>query len=202
MAVGCIAPLRESLRHGSFSWLGLTLTSLGSSGVVLGTIILGGSLWRASRQRPAAAASAASQSGLERGGHGQPDVALESTDLASDAGGARDAALPGGSGRPRPWALVSAAVLLRLVVLPLVAMPLNSLAVSAGLLPDEPMLLLLLHIMAGTPSSQTLVTMLLARGQVDLAAEVSQVYVPQYLASVLTIAAVIVAGIVQIGPGP
>ena len=47
VALGSFAPTRAALSDsGPLSWLGLTISSLGRAGVVVGTVILGGSLWQ------------------------------------------------------------------------------------------------------------------------------------------------------------
>ena len=61
--------------------------------------------------------------------------------------------------------------------------------------PDDPAVLMILHIQAGTPSAQTALAVLVAAGQVRLAQQLSQLYVWQYLASALTLATVIVVAV-------
>ena len=103
-------------------------------------------------------------------------------------------------GAPSLALLVGAACVVRLVLLPAIAIPLTAAAVSAGLLPPRPMLLIVSHIQSAVPSSQTLVAMLHERGESSLASRVSRIYLPQYAMSVLTVAAVIVI-VIQIIEG-
>jgi len=98
-------------------------------------------------------------------------------------------------GAPSLASLVGAACVVRLVLLPAIAVPLTAVAASAGLLPSRPMLLIVSHMQSAVPSSQTFVAMLHERGESELAARVSRIYLPQYAMSVLTVAAVIVLAI-------
>ena len=98
-------------------------------------------------------------------------------------------------GAPSLASLVGAACVVRLVLLPAIAIPLTAVAASAGLLPSRPMLLIVSHMQSAVPSSQTFVAMLHERGESELAARVSRIYLPQYAMSVLTVAAVIVLAI-------
>lgn len=110
--------------------------------------------------------------------------------------------LPLGATLSEEQVLVTAAAALKLVAVPAVCVPLTALATSAGALPDEPLLLVLLHVMSSVPSSQTAISLLLAIGQPRLAGQLSEVYVPMYLFSVFTMGAVIVIAVEIIGPGP
>ena len=183
VALGCVPPLQRALlRDGALSWLQLSFSSLGMCGVILSTVVLGGGLWhsavrvRAGRRQAASTVVAATPS---KGAEHEEE---------EDEGGA-----------PRLGVLVAVACVVRLVLLPAVSMPLTTAAAAAGLLPQQPMLLIMCHIQSAVPSSTTLVAMLHARGEPALAARVSSVYLPQYVLSVLTVALVIVVAIRLIG---
>ena len=187
VALGCVPPLQRALlREGALSWLQLSFGSLGMCGVILSTVVLGGGLWhsaaraRAGRRRQAAAAVVmAAAPSKEEGEEEQVEEAEE--------------------GAPRLSVLVAVACAVRLVLLPAISMPLTTAAAAAGLLPQQPMLLIMCHIQSAVPSSTTLVAMLHARGEPALAARVSAVYLPQYVLSVPTVALVIVVAIRLIG---
>jgi hypothetical protein len=66
----------------------------------------------------------------------------------------------------------------------------QELAASSGVLEDEPVLLVVLHMMSGLPSSLSLVVLLLSTGQQAVAEQVGALYLPQYLVAVLSIALV------------
>ena len=130
-----------------------------------------------------------------------------------DGGGGGGGSSAGGAGiegRPSPLAaadiegkqFVAAACVLRLLVLPGLCLPLHVVLTHFGLLSGEPVLLMVLSISAGTPSSQTLVMLFNARGAERLAAEASRVYVPMYLLSVLTVSMLIVLVCLIVGEHP
>lgn len=52
------------------------------------------------------------------------------------------------------------------------------------------MLLVVLHMMSGLPSSLSLVVLLLSNGQQTVAEQVGALYLPQYFVAILSIAAV------------
>lgn len=236
VVLGAIAPVRAALSDkGVLSWVGLTIASLGHAGVVIGTIILGGSLWQAydsqrkhglpcerdaqehrGRERlrePHAISTTAEQGGAQHGDSGEDGVGAEACQVSPGRGGGGEKACnasasticgesSGLAEEARPLLLVGSTVTIRLLLLPLLAMPLNVVLARLGVVPrDEPLLMLVLHIMTGVPSSQTLVAVLIARGRTDLAASISKVYVPQYLISILSITLLIVVAVMQIGPG-
>ena len=134
--------------------------------------------------------------GERRGGERRGGERRGADHLAPGAG-----SLPGdlpeahARGAPSLASLVGAACVVRLVLLPAIAIPLTAVAASAGLLPSRPMLLIVSHMQSAVPSSQTFVAMLHERGESELAARVSRIYLPQYAMSVLTVAAVIVLAI-------
>lgn len=67
---------------------------------------------------------------------------------------------------------------------------LQELAAHAGVLEDEPVLLVVLHMMSGLPSSLSLVVLLLSTGRQAVAERVGALYLPQYFVAILTIAVV------------
>ena len=91
--------------------------------------------------------------------------------------------------------LVLASALLKLVLLPSICMPLTQLAAARGLLRDDPVLLMTLHIQSAVPSSLTAVALLVASGRSEQAHLLSSVYLPQYLLSTLTLSAVIIIAV-------
>ena len=60
----------------------------------------------------------------------------------------------------------------------------------------------LLAVQTSLPSSQTALSLLHANGEAHLAARLSQLYVPQYLLSTVTIAATVASGVNLIGEAP
>ena len=213
VCLGCVPPLQDALsQRGALAWLQHSWSSLGMAGVIVSTIVLGGGLWRsawpvrggkaaweAPREAVAMEAVAVEAVAVEvepvctsaRGGEscGADDLAPEAGSLPGDLPQAR------ARGAPSLASLVGAACVVRLVLLPAIAIPLTAVAASAGLLPARPMLLIVSHMQSAVPSSQTFVAMLHERGESELAARVSKIYLPQYAMSVLTVAAVIVLAI-------
>uniref|UniRef100_A0A7S4B605 Uncharacterized protein n=1 Tax=Chrysotila carterae TaxID=13221 RepID=A0A7S4B605_CHRCT len=186
VAVGCTPFLSDALGAGGLlSWLAHTVDSLGACGVVLGTIILGGSLWQAR----------SSQSDELRPSQQPQSTTSDLRPRSKLLCGRLNAKSCGLSSQ---HVLVTTACVLRLVLLPAVAMPLNVLATRCGLLPHEPVLQMLVHIFCATPSSQTLVTLLLSRGRHDLAAITSPLYLPMYIFSIFSVASVIVVAVLVI----
>ena len=117
--------------------------------------------------------------------------------VGDTAGGDSDVA-GGGS----DVSLVCAAIVLKLILVPVVCVPLTYAAHHLGLLPDEPLLLLVLYITPSLPSSQTALSLLHAKGESRVAARLSQLYVPQYLLSTVTIAATVAVAVNLIGDAP
>ena len=97
--------------------------------------------------------------------------------------------------------LAIAATVVKLIVMPAVCMPLVVWAERAGALSHDPVLLLVIHLQSGVPSSQTAIAVLVAAGRPVLAQQLSKIYIPQYLLSALTLSAVIVIAIKLIGAG-
>ena len=81
-------------------------------------------------------------------------------------------------------------------------MPLQWLATRGGVLPNDPVLQIVMYMQAGVPAAQTTVAMLAAAGKTKMAGELSTLYLPQYLVSVFTMAAIIVIAINVIGEEP
>ena len=126
-----------------------------------------------------------SSGGGAAGTIGRADESPAAALTSGDAGGSSG---PGGEGGLR---FVAAACALRLVVLPALCFPMTLVAMGTGALPRSASLLMILSVSSGTPSSQTLVALLTARGASELAATASKVYVPQYVLSVLSVSAII-----------
>ena len=222
VCLGCVPPLQDALsQRGALAWLQQSWSSLGMAGVIVSTIVLGGGLWhsawpvrggKAAWEAPretvaveevATEAVAMEEVAIEvepactsaRGGerrgadHLGPEAGSLPGDFVTDLPAAR------ARGAPSLASLVGAACVVRLVLLPAIAIPLTTVAASAGLLPSRPMLLIVSHMQSAVPSSQTFVAMLHERGESKLAARFSRIYLPQYVMSVLTVAAVIVLAI-------
>ena len=223
VCLGCVPALQHALsQRGALAWLQQSWSSLGMAGVIVSTIVLGGGLWHsawpvrggkaaweAPREEVAVEEVAVEEVAMEavaievepvctsaRGGERRGGERRGADHLAPGAG-----SLPGdlpeahARGAPSLASLVGAACVVRLVLLPAIAIPLTAVAASAGLLPSRPMLLIVSHMQSAVPSSQTFVAMLHERGESELAARVSRIYLPQYAMSVLTVAAVIVLAI-------
>ena len=223
VCLGCVPPLQDALsQRGALAWLQQSWSSVGMCGVIVSTIVLGGGLWHSAW--PARGGAAAGK--VQREAVAVEEVAMEAEAMEADAtemeqvctsvrdsgrcdadrlapeAGSLPESLPEARARGEPSlaSLVGAACVVRLVLLPAIAIPLTTAAASAGLLPPRPMLLIVSHIQSAVPSSQTLVAMLHERGESSLASRVSRIYLPQYAMSVLTVAAVIVI-VIQIIEG-
>ena len=223
VCLGCVPPLQDALsQRGALAWLQQSWSSLGMAGVIVSTIVLGGGLWHSAwpvrggkaaweAPREAVAVEEVAVEEVAMEAVAMEAVAIEVEPVCTSArGGERRGAdhlapgagsLPGdlpetrARGAPSLASLVGAACVVRLVLLPAIAIPLTAVAASAGLLPSRPMLLIVSHMQSAVPSSQTFVAMLHERGESELAARVSRIYLPQYAMSVLTVAAVIVLAI-------
>lgn len=103
---------------------------------------------------------------------------------------------------PLHYRLVVAMLLARLVLVPAIALPLTVFAARQGLVPNEPLLLLMCHLMSAVPSASSLVSMLNAFGHGKLAGQISKLYLPQYICSVLTMTVVIAVAIQTIEANP
>jgi hypothetical protein len=201
VAIGCTQPLHEALSElGSLGWLGSAAHSLGRCQVVLSTVLLGAGLtnaWAAERRaRRAARPKGRTATYVDENAAGAADAPVEADD--GGGGGARGGHL-GSASRGEARVFVAAACVLRLVVLPALCMPMHLALGAAGVLPADPTLLMVLTLSAGTPSSQTLVMVLNANGATAIAEEVSKVYVPMYLLSIFSVAALIFACCLLVG---
>jgi len=172
IAVGCVAPLRDFLSDradGPLRFVGSFASNFGPAGVPLSTMILGGSLYmgaRAEIQRRRAT--------KERG----PEASEEASE---------------GSQLLR---LSIGAAFIKLLLMPAISIPLLVLAVNLGALPeDQPMLFMVLVIQTGVPSAQTALALLVSAGLQKQAGQMSIVYLPMYIASVFTLAALIVVAV-------
>ena len=91
------------------------------------------------------------------------------------------------------------AIIVKLILMPAVAIPLVLWAARANLLPaHEPMLLMIIMVQSGVPSSQTALALMVAAGLQKESSELSVVYLPMYACSVLTMAVVILAAVQSI----
>lgn len=175
IAVGCAAPLRDFLSdraEGPLRFVGSFASNFGRAGVPLSTMILGGSLYmgaRAEIQRRRARKAKAAASDLEE----RPEEeASEGSQLLR---------------------LSLGAAFIKLLLMPAISIPLLVLAVNVGALPeDQPMLFMVLVIQTGVPSAQTALALLVSAGLQKQAGQMSIVYLPMYIASVFTLAALIV----------
>jgi predicted permease len=192
--VGCIGPLREFIGEaGPLRFIGAFSYSLGSAGISLSTMVLGGSLAMGAKMQLAARRRRMLKHGGQSGGSskgGEGGVDSERSANVSTA-----------SHGPSPMQrLVTGALIVKLIAMPAVTIPLVYLAARSGVLrADEPMLLMVLMIQGGVPSAQTTLALLQAAGLQKEAGEMSLVYLPMYIVSVLTMAVVIVVAVQAIG---
>ena len=212
--IGLIPPLKAVLgAGGALGFIGGTARVLGDAGITLSTLILGASLQLAAQARLEGRRlrRASLRSFNDVGVVAEPSTAVADEESATrNGGGAHDAppaAAAAPSSRLRRWCgadfrLTAAAIVLRLIVLPAVAMPLQWLATRGGVLPNDPVLQIVMYMQAGVPAAQTTVAMLAAAGKTKMAGELSTLYLPQYLVSVFTMAAIIVIAINVIGEEP
>ncbi|CAE6934022.1 PILS5 [Symbiodinium sp. CCMP2456] len=181
IAVGCAAPLRDFLSdraEGPLRFVGSFASNFGPAGVPLSTMILGGSLYVGARaeiqRRRGAKAKAPAASDLEE----RPEASEE------DSEGSQLLRLSVG------------AAFIKLLLMPAISIPLLVLAVNVGALPeDQPMLFMVLVIQTGVPSAQTALALLVSAGLQKQAGQMSIVYLPMYIASVFTLAALIVVAV-------
>ena len=212
IVVGMIAPLRQLLspsEGGALRFVGSFATNLGSAGIPLSTLILGASLflggrgqWQARRERlvssanrPAASSgSAAANESNAANGYGS---------AASGVASAEDVVVEHGRSqqvKSSPMArLLWAALVIKLLLMPAVSIPIILLAARSNLLArDEPMLLMVLILQSAVPSAQTGLALMNAAGLQKEASQMSMVYLPMYIISVITVAASIVIAVTGI----
>ena len=212
--IGLIPPLKAVLgAGGALGFIGGTARVLGDAGITLSTLILGASLQLAAQARLEGRRlrRASLRSFNDVGVVAEPSTAVADEESATRNGGGAHDAPPAAAAPPpsrlRRWCgadfrLTAAAIVLRLIVLPAVAMPLQWLATRGGVLPNDPVLQIVMYMQAGVPAAQTTVAMLAAAGKTKMAGELSTLYLPQYLVSVFTMAAIIVIAINVIGEEP
>ena len=210
--IGLIPPLKAILgAGGALGFIGGTARVLGDAGITLSTLILGASLQLAAQARLEGRRlrRASLRSFNDVGAVAEPSTAVADEESATRNGGAAHDAPPAAPPPSRlrrccgaDFRLTAAAIVLRLIVLPAVAMPLQWLATRGGVLPDDPVLQIVMYMQAGVPAAQTTVAMLAAAGKTKMAGELSTLYLPQYLVSVFTMAAIIVIAINVIGEEP
>ncbi|CAE7458028.1 PILS5 [Symbiodinium sp. CCMP2592] len=181
IAVGCVAPLRDFLSdraEGPLRFVGSFASNFGPAGVPLSTMILGGSLYmgaRAEIQRRRATKAKAPAADLEERPPEASEEAAEGSQLLR---------------------LSVGAAFIKLLLMPAISIPLLVLAMNVGALPeDQPMLFMVLVIQTGVPSAQTALALLVSAGLQKQAGQMSIVYLPMYIASVFTLAALIVVAV-------
>ena len=206
IVVGMIAPLRQLLspsEGGALRFVGSFATNLGSAGIPLSTLILGASLflggrgqWQARRERLVSSANgpAASNGSAAANGYGS---------AASGVASAEDVVVEHGRSqqvKSSPMArLLWAALVIKLLLMPAVSIPIILLAARSNLLArDEPMLLMVLILQSAVPSAQTGLALMNAAGLQKEASQMSMVYLPMYIISVITVAASIVIAVTGI----
>lgn len=242
--IGCIEPLKALLdERGPLRFIGAFSYRLGSSGIPLSTMVLGGSLGvggksllarrrtaRAERKKAAVSASmvaaqseegAAASDALAQAPPSPPMKAAEEAEMEGRASPTAAATATHGGitasvavqldGQPSDerrlaasllspmQRLIIAAVLVKLVVMPAVAIPLTLQAARANILPNEPMLLVIVMIQSGVPSAQTSLALLVAAGLQKEASELSLVYLPMYIVSIFTMGVVVFAAVQSVG---
>lgn len=199
VVIGC-SPLRDALTpKGPLSPLSNMWVKCGDAGVVLSTVVLGAGLMntlrgsKGGKTRNSTTVSGTGTAGRSAStGTGGMELDVVQQAMVQQTPLSR----PGKGG---DTAFIALACVLRLLVLPLLCLPLNMGAMATGLLPENPTLLMVLTISAGTPSAQTLVVLLNANGATAASAECTKVYVPMYAFSILSVSLLIVAVCVLIG---
>ena len=191
--LGCVPALHHAFSRGPLQFVGSAWNDLGGAFVTLTVLTLGASLQMAvSEWRTPTWASRASAS-----------MRTTVDEVAADDATRVEAVVVTAESTDRgDVTLVCVAIVLKLIMVPLVCVPLTYGAHQIGWLPDEPLLLLVLYITPSLPSSQTALSLLHATGEARIAARLSTLYVPQYLLSTLTIAATVATAVNLIGESP
>ncbi|CAJ1372904.1 unnamed protein product [Effrenium voratum] len=194
IVVGCIAPVRDLLSEragGVLRFVESFTYKLGSAGIQVSTLVLGGSLYLGgvAQLEKRRARVKTLRDAQEREG-ASPQAGVEAAVSQSEVGGE---ACCGLSPMVR---LAVGATLIKLALVPAIAIPLIVLAVKAGATGrDQPMLFMVLMIQTGVPSAQTTLALLVSAGLQKVAGEMSIVYLPMYVASVATMAAIIMIAV-------
>ena len=154
--IGLIPPLKAVLgAGGALGFIGGTARVLDDAGITLSTLILGASLQLAAQARLEGRRlrRASLRSFNDVGVVAEPSTAVADEESATRNGGAAHDAPPAVAAAPssrlRRWCadfrLTAAAIVLRLIVLPAVAMPLQWLATRGGVLPNDPVLQIVMY---------------------------------------------------------
>ena len=196
IVLGCMAPVRQLLSppNGPLLPVGAFTARLGRAGPPLSTLILGGTLYLG---------GAAQLQKRRQAKRALKDAAVAETAAAPDEGSpAQPPAeinveiIDGGRSASSMTRLTIAAIVIKLVLIPAISIPLLLLAARNGLLSrDEPMLFMVLMLQSAVPSAQTGLALVVAAGLQAEAGQMSMVYLPMYVLSIFTLAAVIVASI-------
>ena len=204
LLIGCVPQLRFALSdEGPLNWLGHSWKSLGTTGIVLSSSVLGAGLWSAwtdaRRARRTLRTAVEAEELEERAAPEEAEVGDKSAGGEGHGHAQRTVRCANADGDDSANKFVCTACVLRLLVLPGLCLPLHLLLQSAGALSADPIVLMILTISAGTPSSQTLVMLFNARGATKLATESAKIYVPMYALSVLTVSVLIVSVCLIVG---
>ncbi|CAJ1372908.1 unnamed protein product [Effrenium voratum] len=188
--VGCIAPLRDLLSDqagGALRFVGSFSYQMGSAGVRISTLVLGGSLYLGGttqlekRRVEKVLREEQSENWTPQTARLECQAELGETNCCSLSPMVR---------------LAVGATFIKLVLMPAISIPLIVLAVKAGAIGrDQPMLFMVLMIQTGVPSAQTTLALVVSAGLQKVAGEMSIVYIPMYVASVVTVAIVIVISV-------
>ncbi|CAJ1351701.1 unnamed protein product [Effrenium voratum] len=188
--VGCIAPLRDLLSDqagGALRFVGSFSYQMGSAGVRISTLVLGGSLYLGGttqlekRRVEKVLREEQSENWTPQTARLECQAELGETNCCSLSPMVR---------------LAVGATVIKLVLMPAISIPLIVLAVKAGAIGrDQPMLFMVLMIQTGVPSAQTTLALVVSAGLQKVAGEMSIVYIPMYVASVVTVAIVIVISV-------
>jgi len=116
------------------------------------------------------------------------------------AGGLHAAAVevPSAGAHTAQRRLALTVVVARLLVLPLLCAPVTWALCRAGVVPNDPVLRLIMFIEPAMPPSQTAVSIFQLFAPKHVAA-LSRLYVPAYLAAVLTVSGAVLGGVLVVG---
>jgi len=181
--IGCIPELKWVFVDGPLKWITGAMVVVADTTVGLKTMILGSSLyigfvaqWRQRKARKLR----------------QARIIATGKSSSGTSNGDRD-------DLPSFTPVIFWASFLKLIVVPAICLPLHTALGSAGIISNDPITQMILHIQSAVPSAQTSVSLLAAMDKPRLSARLAQLYVPQYLCSVFTVATVIIVGVQLIG---